>query len=445
MIPALSNHNNAPSSWAPRRPLNSVRAPRASPADTRGFARWPVGKANKSKRNTSLQVMAGTADTHAVNKWCHLAFVAAKDAMRKGSARAAVHKRVVIGAAVALLFMPPGQAAASPALTAVRTPDGVVLRGTSLYLASKPWQFTGVNAPEAASDYAINGGCGAEINVLSLFDSLPRNSVVRVNFDQDETIDVGPDVSPRAVNRDWRGLDQVVAAANQSTSHVHLIAYLGTQGGTCDGEVFKTDEWYKSGYLEPYAGPVGYGDSTSYAHSSYWSYLQQVISRYAGNPAILMWEPMSEPEASDCLPGYRGGACYGNDTCPADATTTLVNWFDQVGDEVHSLDPGALVGTGELTSEQCGWSGGGESRIDEAAGVDVASYHDYGSDSAAMPGGLALAIADAKQAGKPLVVGEVGVPAGEACPTGAPQPGTEMSAKYRSAMAAGVAGWLPWC
>jgi hypothetical protein len=162
--------------------------------------------------------MAGTADTHAVNKWCHLAFVAAKDAMRKGSALAAVHKRVVIGAAAALLVMPLGQASASTALTAVRTPDGVVLRGTSLYLASKPWQFTGVNAPEAASDYAINGGCGAEVNVLSLFDSLPRNSVVRVNFDQDETIDVGPDVSPRSVNRDWRGLDQVVAAADKSTT-----------------------------------------------------------------------------------------------------------------------------------------------------------------------------------------------------------------------------------
>ena len=75
----------------------------------------------------------------------------------------------------------------------------------------------------------------------------------------------------------------------------------------------------------------------------------------------------------------------------------------------------------------------------------MASYHDYGSDSVAVPGGLALAITDAKQAGKPLVVGEVGVPAGESCPTGVPQPGTEMSAKYLAAMAAGVAGWLPWC
>ncbi len=394
-----------------------------------------------------VQLRAGPTDTHPVRKRGGTVLVApAAVASTMGGLAGWWRKSMFVCAAAALLaVLVAGQVAASPRLSATRVPGGVVLRGTSLYLAGKQWQFTGVNAPEAATNYAVNGGCGAEVTALSLFDSLPPDSVVRVNFDQDETIDVGSDVSPTVVNRDWRGLDQVVAAADKSTTHVRLIAYLATQGGTCDGEVYKTDQWYRSGYLQPYAGPVGYGDSTDYPHSSYWDYLQHVVSRYAGNPAVLMWEPMSEPEASACLPGYSGGACVGHDTCPADATTTLVNWFDRVGAEVHSLDPGTLVGTGELTSQQCGWSGGGELRIDQAAGVDVASYHDYGSDNVALPGGLALAITDAKQAGKPLVVGEVGVPAGESCPTGVPERGTEMSAKYRAAMGAGVAGWLPWC
>jgi hypothetical protein len=133
-------------------------------------------------------------------------------------------------------------------------------------------------------------------------------------------------------------------------------------------------------------------------------------------------------------------------TATTPATTTLVNWFDRVGAEVHALDPGVPVETGELTSQQCGWSGTGELRIDQAAGVDVASFHDYGSDSVAMPGGLAAAIADAKRAGKPLVVGEVGIPAGNACPASSlPEPGTEQWAKLHAAFAAGVAGWLPWC
>jgi cellulase (glycosyl hydrolase family 5) len=345
-------------------------------------------------------------------------------------------RRSVFAAAATglLVVVATGQLSASPRLTAVRLPGGVVLRGTSLFLQGKPWQFTGINAPEAATDYAINGGCGAGINVLAYFDSLPRDSVVRVDFDQDETTAVGPGLSATAVHRDWSGLDQVVQAADRSATHVRLIAYLGMEGGVCDGGIFKTDEWYKSGYIRSYP-----------ARSSYWTYLQQVVSRYAGNPAILMWEPMSEPEASDCAPGYSGSDCYSHKSCPTDATTTLVNWFDRVGAKVHALDPGTLVETGELTSAQCGWSGGGELRIDEAAGVDVASYHDYGSDSA-MPAGLAAAIADAKLAGKPLVVGEVGVPAGETCPVSAlPRRGTELWAKLHAAMAAGAAGWLPWC
>jgi hypothetical protein len=315
-----------------------------------------------------------------------------------------------------------------------------------LTVGGKPWQFTGINVPQAATDYAINGGCGAAIGLLPFFDSLPLDSVVRVNFAQDETIDVGTGRDPSVVNRDWRALDQVVADADQSTSHVRLIAYLGTQGGVCDGGVFKSDDWYKTGYLQPYSGPAGYGDSVGYAHSSYWTYLQEVVTRYAGNPAILMWEPMNEPEASECLPGYSGAGCYGNDTCPADATKTLVDWLDRVGAEIHALDPGTLVGTGELTGAQCGWSGGGELAIDEAAGVDVASFHDYGSYNVAMTGGLLAAIADAKRAGKPLVLGEVGIPAGEACPTTSlPKQGTDSWAKLHAALAAGAAGWLAWC
>ena len=192
----------------------------------------------------------------------------------------------------------------------------VVAVGTSLYLDGKPWQFTGTNVPQAATDYTLNGGCGAEINLPAFFDSLPPNSVVRVNFAQDETIDVGPGLSHTVVNRDWRALDNVVADADQSTTHVRLIAYLATQGGVCDGGIYKSDDWYKSGYLQPYAGPVGYGDSADYAHSSYWAYLQQVVSRYAGNPAILMWEPMSEPEASVCLPGYSGGGAMATTPAP---------------------------------------------------------------------------------------------------------------------------------
>jgi hypothetical protein len=44
-----------------------------------------------------------------------------------------------------------------------------------------------------------------------------------------------------------------------------------------------------------------------------------------------------------------------------------------------------------------------------------------------------------------LIVGEVGIPAGSACPTSLAELGTELKAKLRAAMAAGAVGWLPWC
>ena len=33
---------------------------------------------------------------------------------------------------------------------------------------------------------------------------------------------------------------------------------------------------------------------------SYWSYVQDVVNRYKNSPALGMWEPISEPEASAC-------------------------------------------------------------------------------------------------------------------------------------------------
>jgi mannan endo-1,4-beta-mannosidase len=340
---------------------------------------------------------------------------------------------------VVALLASPSVATASTLPTSSSQETAVVsVRGTSLYLNGHRWQFAGINAPEAATDYAVNGGCGAAFNLLPFFNSLPPNSVVRVGFGQDATIAEGPGLNPAVVNRDWQALDAVVSAADLSTTHVRLIAGLADESGICDGGVFKTDQWYKTGYLHPYTGPDGY------ARSSYWTYLQEVVDRYAGNPAILMWEPMGEPEAANCAPGYTGGDCYSHKSCPTDATTTLVRWFDRVGGEIHTLDPGSLVETGDLSDEQCGWTGNGEREIDEAAGVDIASFHDYGSPGVPMPPPLSSAIADANAAGKPLVVGEVGIVAGNGCPTSLAERAQQMQAKLNAAVAAGVAGWLPW-
>ena len=255
--------------------------------------------------------------------------------------RAGTLAQACAGVAVALLVPPGARAVPVPSPARPGASDGVTVEGTSLYLDGAPWHFSGINVPEAATDYEVNGGCGASFDLLAFFGSLPPDSVVRVSFGQDATIDEGPVPAGPAVKRDWRALDRVVAAADESTAHVRLIVSLGGQGGTCDGGAFKTAGWYQSGYLRPYVAQDGY------SRTSYWDYLRKVVSRYAGNPAIFMWEPMGEPEAADCAPGYRGTECYSHGYCPPDATTTLVNWFDRVGAEIHALDPGALVGTGD--------------------------------------------------------------------------------------------------
>ncbi len=77
---------------------------------------------------------------------------------------------------------------------------------------------------------------------------------------------------------------------------------------------------------------------------SYWDYLQALVSRYASSPALGMWEPMSEAEASTCPPQYEPINCSGHQTCPDEsvASSALRYFFDTVGAESMRSTPGTL-------------------------------------------------------------------------------------------------------
>jgi hypothetical protein len=95
---------------------------------------------------------------------------------------------------------------------------------------------------------------------------------------------------------------------------------------------------------------------------------------------------------------------------------------------------------------QCGTQGSDYSYVMDSAGVDVASYHDYGSDSSPVPTDLATTLSAAAASGKPLIVGEVGIEAQNdlaGCTSYATR-ATEMSAKMSAQFAAGISGFLPW-
>lgn len=319
-------------------------------------------------------------------------------------------------------------------LAARSDPAGMVRRhGSHLYLDGTAFDFVGINAPQAATDPSVSPGCGAEIDLAALLDRLPPRSVVRVGFGQDTTVNAGTG------QRDWSGLDRVVRLAEQSPSHPRLAVSLTSQSGTCDAGHWRGRDWYAGGYRRPQWGRDGQ------PRIAYVDYLQQVVSRYAASPAIAYWEPVGEPEASDCAPGFDGSDCYGHLTCPPDATSVLRSFFDDVGAEIRGADPMHPIADGAIGGTQCGWGAGGAARILASPGLDIATFHDYGQDEVALPDELRQRINVAREAGKPVVVGEVGVSARNVpgCTSLATR-ARELAAKLAADRAAGVSGFVPW-
>ena len=112
---------------------------------------------------------------------------------------------------------------------------------------------------------------------------------------------------------------------------------------------------------------------------SYWDYMNELVSRYAVSPALGMWEPMSEAEASTCSAPYEGPTCEGHQTCPNEAVAAraLKYFFTTVGAQIHSLDPEHLVEAGLLGGGQCGTAGTDYQSVGASPGIDVLSVHDY--------------------------------------------------------------------
>ena len=241
-----------------------------------------------------------------------------------------------------------------------------------------------------------------------------------------------------APQRDWTGLDRVVAAAERYGDL--LVVSLGDQPGGCDDGHWKDRAWYSGGYHNVYPGN-GYTVATV----SYWDWVHEIVGRYRNSPAIGMWELINEPEASDCLPGYAGD-CGGHIQCPnpAAATAALRSFVDTVGSEIKRMDPNHLVESGVLGGTQCGWAGAGFSAIQSSAGVDVVSFHDY-FENEVLDTELSGRLADSRTLDKPLLVGEVGVHGGSAasCRKNATR-ALVFAQKTDAMLAAGAAAALLW-
>jgi hypothetical protein len=275
---------------------------------------------------------------------------------------------------------------------------------------------------------AASGGtpesCGGELypNVGVPLSNLPNGIVIRFWAFQNFFTSNG--------SFNWTNLDQVLAFAAAHNDKV--IPVLSNQYNYCDG-VAKDLAWYQNGY-ETVVDP---GDIVPYLQ-----YVKDIVSRYADNPLIAMWQMVNEGEAVN-----SDGSC--NE--PA-ALSALLAFSNNVGGVIHSIDPHHLVSLGVLAgysgsgAQWCGSANGDFQTLMASTGNDVCDFHDYGypNDPMGMPFGpnLAAALEMCHADGKPLMVAETGILADAA--SNLPSRATEFEAKFAAQFNAGVAGELMW-
>jgi mannan endo-1,4-beta-mannosidase len=148
----------------------------------------------------------------------------------------------------------------------------------------------------------------------------------------------------------------------------------GRKGGEGSG---KTDSWYKSGYKQHYL-----------------PWLQTVVSRFKDSKAIGMWELINEPGDTD--------------------DQTMRAFLDDAAAHVKAIDSRHLVLSGSQAEYVRGTSD--YAYVHGGPDIDVASLHeydyDYNNSRTIMSPHLSPTLNAMRKLGKPLIVGETGVAAG---------------------------------
>ncbi|MGX1596090.1 beta-mannosidase [Dietzia maris] len=272
--------------------------------------------------------------------------------------------------------------AAPPDSRSQERPPRATVSAGELHLDGQPWWPTGLNAYQLATDWSINAGCGAMVDLDSYFGSLPDGAVTRFNVFQQLA------VNKYTGQLDFAPIDAVFAAAENHGQMV--IPVLVGQDGACEDGRYKDRDWYLDGWQQPTAMPLSYRD-----------WVTTAVERWSGSPAIAAWEPIGEPETAEC----GTDDCHWQfRNCPADSAQVLRDWTDEVGELIRQRDPGRLITAGLLGGDQCGLVADGYKLIADSPYVDVLQYHDY-DDGGFLP--LRLAQTD-----KPLMVTELGIAAG---------------------------------
>src|ERR1700694_4088001 len=180
--------------------------------------------------------------------------------------------------AAATFLIPLGILVAPSALLARAgsVPAGFVYaQGTKLFLDGNPYHFAGLNIYNANTDNS--GSCWYSMQDPAMTNSLQQigsgQNAFRAWFFQDMVY------GSAGATAQWGLFDQTLSDAAAAGQKV--IVTLGNQWGACDTPhaQYKDITWYQGGYNQT-LGPK----------ETYSAWVQEVVSRYANNPAVAFWQ-----------------------------------------------------------------------------------------------------------------------------------------------------------
>jgi endo-1,4-beta-mannosidase len=304
-------------------------------------------------------------------------------------------------------------------------PSGfVAAQGGQLVLDGKPFRLVGANRYDVASFPPGSGkfACGnaySDAQVDQLVGELASSTgatVLRLWAFQSFTLG----------GSDWSMLDRALATAKKHGLKV-IFTFENewqdcTQKDPTSSDGRKSGAWYRDGYQKPLG---------SYPQS-YRDYVGQVVTRYAADPTVALWQLMNEAESDDAA--------------------ALQAFVADMGQVVKAIDARHLLSLGTIGGGQAGTDNAHFAALHGVAQIDVVESHDYGAEMVALPGApdsqqnsVYADMQVAKKLGKPFFLGEVGIAAPSPMyPFTAADRARYMDAKLQASFAAGSSGFLVW-
>lgn len=300
----------------------------------------------------------------------------------------------------------------------------VTVTDAGLRLDNQDWWPTGFNAYQLGTDWSVNKGCGAEVDLDAYFAKLPPRALTRFNLFSMFVVDKASGL----IN--FEPLDAVFDAAARHEQMV--LPVLAGSTGQCEDEEFKERGWYVDGWqTQKSLGGMSFAD-----------WVRTAVTRWKDRPTIAGWELVGEPEASVCS---AAGCDWQVRECPAGGSDILRSFFDHAGALLRSIDPDRPLFSGLVGGDQCGLEGADYRRVAGSTMIDVLDFHDYGSDlSVYGPAGsdLATRLDQSRDLDKPIIVNEIGITAGSCFNTTARAEALRL--KIDRQREAGTAGALLW-